>query len=41
MTICPRCGSKNIEDHFEFGFPLWYRFRCLDCNFLFGKLEDY
>jgi len=38
-VVCPSCGSSNVEDHNEFGLPLWFRFRCLNCGLLFGKLE--
>lgn len=38
IIICSICKSIDIEDHNEFGLPLWFRYRCRSCGSLFRTL---
>jgi predicted Zn finger-like uncharacterized protein len=34
---CPKCNSKNIHDHSEFGLPLGFNMRCGNCGHMWIK----
>ncbi len=36
---CPKCGSKNIWDHSEFGLPCGNNMRC-ECGHLWVKKDE-
>jgi len=35
---CPKCYCDNVTDHEEFGLPGGYRYKCHECDYLWGKL---
>ena len=35
---CPMCFGDNVTDHEEFGLPGGFRYRCHDCDYMWGRL---
>ena len=33
-VLCPKCYSKNVTEHTEFGLPAGKKYMCRNCNYI-------